>query len=170
MTDGAATVAVGCAFALAHPARCPQAGKIMRTFLNRLFLVLVCSTLFFAGAALAAGAKKNDQFSNQDYNNDLMLDRISYRGFLNGCDADRTTCVRMINFISFKYADGRFACRYKPKDLQTVAMGVVTVMKFALKKSPDFAKHTGDELRGAVIGSLDFLGKTCAERLKNAGG
>jgi hypothetical protein len=136
--------------------------------MKRLFLVF--PVLLCAGAALAAGATKGDRFSNEDYNNDLMLDGVSYQEFLAWCDADKARCIREINFITFKYAKGKFACNYSPKELEMVSMGVVTSMKFILKKIPDVAAHKGDTVRGEIIGIVDLLGKNCAERLKNTGG
>jgi hypothetical protein len=133
-------------------------------------LVLICSVLLCAGPALAASPEKDGRFSDEDYFNDSMLDGTSYREFLERCEANKTFCTRSINFITHKYSSGRLACAYKPNDLQTVSMAVVFLMKAMLDKNPALAKQSGDDLRGAVIGSLDYLGKTCAERLKNAGG
>lgn len=140
----------------------------MRSILKRLFLVF--PVLLLAGVALAASGNKDSRFSDQDYSNDLMLDGMNYREFLNRCNSEKSFCIKEINFITFKFSNGRFACDYNPKDLETVSMGVVTLMKIMLNKSPDVAAHHGDTLRGDVIGAIDYLGKTCAERLKNAGG
>lgn len=132
--------------------------------------VIVLATLLFESAAAAGNSKKYNRFSDQDYDNDLLVDSMTYRDFLNRCASDRAFCVREIDFITVRYLDGRLACDYKSKEIETVSMGVVTLLKAALDKNKQFSSHSGDTLRGDVIGALDFLGKTCAERLKNAGG
>ncbi len=48
----------------------------------------------------------------QDYDNDLMLDTMTYRDFLSRCDSDTPFYIGEINFITFKNSGGRFACTY----------------------------------------------------------